>query len=234
MAYSAYASFLFSLYSSGMLYKNLKTLWIFDISAVTNRYLSPTRTTIYMDSLGSVVWLTRFRALPSWQLVSQRSITQSKGIHNNQWDTNSLQPPILRYIRAEWLSQTSILHFQSEIGWRLENQTGFWSHGNENLCRGFANIFQRWNKCLRSDPHASCHDSPCISDVLQRIKILLFLWQTSTAYKKYIDWIEWNLLTSTSFLILPMPLRVNTVSLEIGNAAEPSLWRTKTIFGQDG
>lgn len=41
-----------------------------------------------------------------------------------------------------------------------------------------------------SDETSSCalihmhHDSPCISDVLQRIKILLFLWQTRMVYKK--------------------------------------------------
>lgn len=144
-------------------------------------------------------------------------------------------PPILGYINmAEWLSQTSISHFQTEMGRRLENQKGYWSHRNGNLRYESASVFQRWNKCLRSDPHASCHDSACVSDVLQRLKILLFLWQTSAAYKKCIDWTEWNLLTSTSFLILPMPLRVNTVSLVIGNAAEPSLWRTKTISARMG
>lgn len=76
-------------------------------------------------------------------------------------------------------------------------------------------------RCLCCDPHASCHDSPCIGDVSHRMETLLFLWQTSAVYKKCIDWTEWDLLTSTSFLISPSPLRVSAVPLVIGNAAEP-------------
>lgn len=144
------------------------------------------------------------------------------------------QPPILRYInRAEWLSQTNItLSNWNRLEVRKSNR--ILKYRNGNLYHEAANIVQWWNKLLCSDPQISCHDSACVSDVLQRVKILLFLWQTSAAYKKHIDWIELKLLTSTSFLILPMPLRGNTMSLVIGNAAEPLLWRTKTILAKMG
>lgn len=46
---------------------------------------------------------------------------------------------------------------------------------------------------------------------------------------------ERNLLTSTSFLISPVPLRIqHSVFLVIGNAAETVTVKDKNNFGQDG
>lgn len=147
-------------------------------------------------------------------------------------------PSVLRYInRAEWLSQTSILRFQTEIGRRGQRIKQDFEVTEMETCAENPRVRNSGDetKCLRSDPHEPCHDSACVSDVLPRIKIPLLLWQTSAAYKKCIDWMERNLLTSTSFLISPVPLRIqHSVFLVIGNAAETLTVKDKNNFGQDG
>lgn len=87
---------------------------------------------------------------------------------------------------------------------------------------------QQWIKCCVLI-QLSC-DSSCFCNVSLRIKIYhCFSGGPAGSINSIIDWIDWNQLTSTSFLISLEPLRASRV---IGNANKLLLWRTKFILAR--
>lgn len=145
----------------------------------------------------------------------------------------SILPTLVYINRAEWLSQNTILYFQSETGWRFGNQTGFWSHRNENLCRGMCkrHFFQRWNK-------VSVLWSTCIVMIHPASVMFHTGWRCSCSSDGQARSIK-SVSTEPSHIYIFSHL---TVALEGQRSAfgnwkrswTPALWRTRTISAKMG